>query len=90
MSKRKSKQTPEHSLIANIVLGKFSYFIADHRPNGVSFVDDEAIIDLETTIEEINPNNPDHHGARLECSLVCSKRYNIDPCCPDGSSLAPN
>ncbi|WP_029084439.1 hypothetical protein [Bradyrhizobium sp. th.b2] len=73
------KRTPEHRLTANIVSSKFSYFIADYRPTGVSFVDDEALIELETTIEEIEPANPDHHGAALECALICAKRYNIDP-----------
>ncbi|MCP1829099.1 hypothetical protein J2R76_005799 [Bradyrhizobium sp. USDA 4532] len=77
--KTKLSKASEHRLTANIVSSKFSYFIADHRPSGVSFVDDEAIIDLETTIEEIEPANPDHNGATLECSLICAKRYNIDP-----------
>lgn len=78
-SKKKPNPTAEHSLIAKIVSGKFSYFIADRRPPGGSFVDDEAIIDLDATIEEILPKNPDHQGAMLECSLVCSRRYDVGP-----------
>jgi hypothetical protein len=51
--------------------------------HGYQFVDDEAIIDLRTTIVKIEPLNADHFGAELECSLVCSRRFDeAFPCWP--------
>jgi hypothetical protein len=74
---RKPKATvdPEHRLIGRILSSSFSYFIADHHTQGHQFVDDEAIIDLTTTVVMMEPPNADHLGAVLECSLVCTRRF---------------
>jgi hypothetical protein len=50
-------------------------------------VDDEAIIDLNTTVVKIEPSNLDHLGAELECSLVCARRF--DESLPNNSAGRP-
>jgi hypothetical protein len=73
--KRKAHVDPKHRLIGRIQSSSFSYFIADHRSQGYQFADDEAIIDLKTSVVKIEPPNADHLGAELECSLVCARRF---------------
>jgi hypothetical protein len=77
--KRKAPVDPEHRLIGRIRSSSFSYFIADHRSKGYQFVDDEAIIDLKTSVVKIDPPNEDHIGAEFECSLVCARRFDETP-----------
>jgi hypothetical protein len=38
-------------------------------------VDDEAIIDLKTTVVKMEPPDADHLGAEFDCSLVCARRF---------------
>jgi hypothetical protein len=86
--KRAKTIEPEHTLTGTVKSKAFSYYISDHRPRGYSFVDDEAIIDLIVIIDQIEPSNPEHHGTELECSLVCSRRFDRDD--PDKTSGTPN
>ncbi|MGF6311913.1 hypothetical protein ABIB82_005890 [Bradyrhizobium sp. i1.8.4] len=76
--KRNAKFDPEHHLIGRIQSSSFSYYISDHHAQGHQFVDDEAIIDLNTTVVKIEPPSADHLGAELTCSLVCARRFNED------------
>ncbi|WP_375777828.1 hypothetical protein ACE103_42835 [Bradyrhizobium sp. ma5] len=73
--KRNTKSDPEHHLIGRIQSNSFSYYISDHHTQGHQFVDDEAIIELSTTVVKIEPPNADHLGAELACSLVCARRF---------------
>ncbi|WP_143099533.1 hypothetical protein [Bradyrhizobium sp. cf659] len=73
--KRNANVDPEYRLIGRIHSTSFSYFIAGHHTEGHQFLDDEAIINLSTTVVKMQPPNADHLGAELECSLVCARRF---------------
>jgi hypothetical protein len=64
ITSKKSYPTAEHSLIANIVSSKLSYCVTEGRPQRGSFAQDEATIELEAAIEEMDPKNPDQRGRR--------------------------
>jgi hypothetical protein len=77
--RRRKLPDPNHCLVADIRSSKFSYFIASPRLGENSErIDDEAIIELNAEIAEINPPQREHVGEHIECSLICSRSYSWD------------
>ena len=63
-------------LIAEIESSKFSYFIANHGAReSPDVIDDEALIEMQARIIEIEPTQPDHIGKPIACTLLISRRF---------------
>ncbi len=66
----------EHRLVARICSSKFSYFISIRDPGpDKRLIDDEAIIEIDSEISEIEPLQTQHLAQRLSCSIVCARTF---------------
>lgn len=82
-SKRLRIADPEHRLLARIGSTKFSYSISTRSSRlGKELIDDEAIIQIDAEISEIEPSQSQHLARRLSCSLVCARTF------PEGAPVA--
>lgn len=75
-----ARADPEHRLVARICSSKFSYFISIRDPGpGDQLIDDEAVIEIDAEISEIEPSQTQHLAQRLSCSIVCARTFSRAP-----------
>jgi len=66
----------ENSLVAKIRTSSFSYFIASHHPTrDTERIDDEAAIEVDAEISEMEPLQPQHLGQQITCSILCARSF---------------
>lgn len=76
MDNRRSRGE-QNELTAVILSCHMSYTIADHRPR-VARIDDEAIVDIETSVESNSDGYQSVLARNLRVSVCCSQSYEED------------
>jgi len=79
---RKKPQPEPEELVATIETVERTYYASQERDRG-KFFNDEAILDLVGTIQDISPRHKRFLGHTIEMSFVCARRFKSDSEAPE-------